>query len=269
MDELLIRSFYEMRKRRIPVSTLIPQESWLFGFYEKFGYSSVFDVGKTRVKLPGNFDDSVYTVRLADLNDVDLVASFYAGISGKTDLMIQKTPDDWCAVFEDYFLAGGDVLLAFDRQKIAGICFVVEDKDDVIVKGLLTETEDAKKALLASVAGRCNVRDAILVTSGIDNNSIPLGMARITDVNCMLALFARKYPFLDFSVKVTDDRLFENNATFKIGSGNCVAIDSRNPDFEVPVSLLTRLLFGYKIMELPEKYRIFPSGNPIMNLMME
>ncbi len=42
MRRLLIDSFKEMEHRLIPLSILIPAEPWLYGFYEKSGYATVF-----------------------------------------------------------------------------------------------------------------------------------------------------------------------------------------------------------------------------------
>ena len=42
MRKLLIDSFKEMDRRQIPLSILIPAEPWLYGFYEKSGYVTVF-----------------------------------------------------------------------------------------------------------------------------------------------------------------------------------------------------------------------------------
>lgn len=42
MRRLLIDSFKEMEHRQIPLSILIPAEPWLYGFYEKSGYATVF-----------------------------------------------------------------------------------------------------------------------------------------------------------------------------------------------------------------------------------
>lgn len=42
MRSLLIDSFKEMERRQIPLSILIPAEPWLYGFYEKSGYATVF-----------------------------------------------------------------------------------------------------------------------------------------------------------------------------------------------------------------------------------
>lgn len=42
MRRLLIDSFKEMERRQIPLSILIPAEPWLYGFYEKSGYATVF-----------------------------------------------------------------------------------------------------------------------------------------------------------------------------------------------------------------------------------
>ena len=43
MTKLLREAFYVMRERKIPVSTLIPASEWLYDYYGKMGYATVFD----------------------------------------------------------------------------------------------------------------------------------------------------------------------------------------------------------------------------------
>ena len=43
MTKLLQEAFAVMRKRDVPVSTLIPANDWLYGYYEKMGYAAIFD----------------------------------------------------------------------------------------------------------------------------------------------------------------------------------------------------------------------------------
>ena len=43
MTKLLQEAFAVMRMRDVPVSTLIPANDWLYGYYEKMGYATIFD----------------------------------------------------------------------------------------------------------------------------------------------------------------------------------------------------------------------------------
>lgn len=270
MDDLLIKAFHEMRDQNVPVTTLIPQEDWLFGFYEKFGYTPLFDYNTTKIKLSKHVENiHDYSIKTATLNDVVSVADFYDEFSGRNDLTIQKSENDWYAIFEDYFLAGGEIFLAFKHLNLAGVCFVLKDGDELFVKNILTEDKRTEEVLLSFIATHLNVAEATLVKSGSGKNAKPLGMARITNVMRLLEIYAGKFPTLDLSIRITDAQMIENNGMFLIRNGVCSKCESDDPAFEVPVSLLTRLLFGYRISDLPEKYRLFPSGDPVMQLMME
>ena len=43
MTKLLREAFYVMRGKKIPMSTLIPASEWLYDYYGKMGYATVFD----------------------------------------------------------------------------------------------------------------------------------------------------------------------------------------------------------------------------------
>ncbi|MFV0273193.1 MAG: GNAT family N-acetyltransferase [Macellibacteroides fermentans] len=67
MRRLLIDSFKEMELRQIPLSILIPAEPWLYGFYEKSGYATVFAYNQ-QVYLPKDRRLGEEGVRLGEDN---------------------------------------------------------------------------------------------------------------------------------------------------------------------------------------------------------
>ncbi|MCD7973519.1 MAG: GNAT family N-acetyltransferase [Candidatus Azobacteroides sp.] len=273
MEELLVASFREMKQRNIPVSVLIPQEKWLFGFYEKFGYATVFDTGKTRVSLPTQTVENI-NVKKASLQDVPLIAGFCNAILTQRQLTIQKNEQDWYAVFEDYFLVNGKIQYALEDNQVRGVCFSFEDEaGNVIIKGLIAQENKIEKALLAEIGNMYGKKTAMLVDpeKGAGGKSVPFGMARIIDAGRMLSLFAMQYPELHFTIRISDEQLEWNNACYEIKSGKCFPVE-RNPDqtdFNIPIYFFTRLMFGYRIYDLPLVYHIFPEHIPYMMLMME
>jgi predicted acetyltransferase len=54
MSQLLNASFDYMAKQAYAFTFLIPQEKWLFGFYEKFGYKSFVSAPSNRTSLAKN-----------------------------------------------------------------------------------------------------------------------------------------------------------------------------------------------------------------------
>lgn len=269
MKELLSVAFVEMKKRKILLSTLIPQDNELSSFYKKMGYTEMFDIRKEKIRLPVNADIFGFQIKKAKIEDVPAVAEYYDRISGNQDLMVHKTHADWEAVFEDYFLANGNIYLTYLGNRLAGVCFT-NMKDNVLqIKNLLADNV-AKTAILSYIAFDNSVSEAVLITNDEGPNCEPLGMARVVDVEKILSLYAEKYAHFNFSVKVTDKQAGWNNSTFHIISGKYIGnSDGIKPDFQMSINLLTRLMLGYRINTLPDIYRIFPIENPVMNLMME
>ncbi len=269
MDELLNVSFTEMKKRNISVTTLIPQEDWLVGFYEKFGYTEMFDIREQKIRLPEYVKNIGFEVKQATMDDVLLVAEYCNRIVENQDLTIQKTINDWKAVFEDYFLANGKIFIASNQNKISGVCFVTQNNNSLFIKNLLFDNLAAKEILLSFIGKFYTTSKAILISNEGGNDSEPLGMARIIDAEKIISLYAEKYPDLKFIIKVIDKQSAWNNKTYCIDSRKCIISTNLKPDFEVSINLLTRLLFGYRIDELSEEYSIFPTESAVMSLMME
>ena len=88
------------------------------------------------------------------------------------------------------------------------------------------------------------------------------GMARIVDAKYLLDIFVEKNPDKSLSVEINDSLIKGNNLSYNINGGE--------KTMNVHVELLTRLLFGYHLKELPAEYAdFFEEHNPIMNLMLE
>lgn len=91
------------------------------------------------------------------------------------------------------------------------------------------------------------------------------GMARVIQPEVLLKNYAKANPTKEFKIGLIDRSL-----TYKIERGIVKEEKTDDFDIEVDISLLARLLFGYKLGELDKKYRLyFEEHSPIMNLMLE
>ena len=98
-----------------------------------------------------------------------------------------------------------------------------------------------------------------------------MGMSRITDVEKLLIIFAKKYPQIKVSVKVSDPIIGKNNAVFAIKNGSVSKSSKKETThFYVEIDALTQLLLGYKTSEFSNDYRlVFPEKQPLIGFMME
>ncbi len=93
MAELLKRAFFELEKRDVPLSVLVPQESWLLHFYSKYGYAQTFDVGHELLSL-----EELLTRHANNLNEA---YKEFDGLFRNEEMTVQKTYDDFRVIMEE------------------------------------------------------------------------------------------------------------------------------------------------------------------------
>lgn len=196
MAQLIHQAHEVVEKRNIPLAILIPAEEWLYHFYEKYGYTQVFE--KDNIHIP--LDDIIG--RYSDARE-EYIA--FDSIFGDKDFCVQKSFEDFEAIKDDYLL------------------------------------------------------DVYPTKTNLS------GMARTILPEVLLGSYVRANRNKDFRL-----RLIDNSVTYNIKFGELYVEKTEIFDIEVDISLLTRLLFGYKVSELGGTYSAyFEEHKPIMNLMLE
>lgn len=98
------------------------------------------------------------------------------------------------------------------------------------------------------------------------------GMARVTDVQRLLSVFAAAYPQKRFSVAVRDEILPQNNAVFSVenGAAHRETLWRIEPFFDISINQLTEFLLGYHTSEKQKPIaEIFPEKQAGINFMLE
>ena len=179
MRRLLIDSFKEMEHRQIPLSILIPAEPWLYGFYEKSGYATVF-----------TYNQQVYPPKEQRLGEDALVMEQYS-ISDLGDSFLQKREDLMGACFSyfdqrlreryacvlhpyanfrtivhDYAISDGKIWVALNNEHIpVGIIFTVPaGGSSFVAKELVADSEEVKEALLRTALNHYHASSGIYRT---------------------------------------------------------------------------------------------------------
>ena len=114
------------------------------------------------------------------------------------------------------------------------------------------------------------VKDAEL--DGFPTKTNLSGMARIIDAQALLKIFGMKYPEKLVSFALEDKIISQNSAYYELQSGklNILKINPEEKTFHFNPNGLCRLLFGFRLEELPKnEAENFISHQPIMNLMLE
>lgn len=179
MRRLLIDSFKEMEHRQIPLSILIPAEPWLYGFYEKSGYATVFA-----------YNQQVYPPKEQRLGEDALVVEKYS-ISDLGDSFLQKREDlmDACfsyfdqrlrernacilhsyanfrTIVHDYAISDGKIWVALNNEHIpVGIIFTVPaGGSSFVAKELEADSEEVKEVLLRTALNHYHASSGIYRT---------------------------------------------------------------------------------------------------------
>ncbi len=113
MEALLKRAFHELEKRNIPLSLLVPEEDWLLGFYDKYGYAQTFDEGADLPSLE----------ELMKRHSDNLFAAYqeFDSLFRNQDMTVQKTFEDFRVVVEE--ATGYDFQ---SKKSLAGMARVID-----------------------------------------------------------------------------------------------------------------------------------------------
>lgn len=229
MRQLLKDTHRRMYDDGVLLSTLIPAEEWLFGYYAKSGYAPSFGYAAEKVAVDELRPVSFYEVKdesttLKTDQDAVLTAEhyhFFNAFMRKRNCYIQHVREDFLIIMADLRLGDGKLLVARRQGQILGMAFCVADSATLYVKELLANDETVKETLLVEAARMYHVNTLeFLVPSSSD--TLFMGMARVINVEETLSLFAKKYPSLEFYIHLEgDDTIPENNGYYIIAEGSC------------------------------------------------
>lgn len=217
MSGLLRSSFGEMFKRGIAFSVLIPAEMWLFKYYSRFGYASVYFENNVRFHIP-------VTKKWSEKDSEELPLSLLYEYFYRKQLLnsccILHDWDDFRAIVKDIESEGGAVIAESQGNRVTALAFALYDGSRVFIPEWMYDDESSKKVLLEKCSDYFGCSN-VLCRSVSDKEGKAYGMARIIRVEDMLTIWAALHPECSCSLSVTDEIISENNALFVIGEGTC------------------------------------------------
>lgn len=242
MKKLLIEAFWRMNSRDIPVSILIPQEPWLFDFYRKMGYSSIFTFA---------WEHYTFAPEKAEIFSeeppFDEAFAYFSQQMGMRPLCVQHPCGDFRTILDDLHLSGGRMICVRNEQGgINGMAFSLPAGNSVRINDLLADTEIEKHVLLSEVARQWGVQAIDCKVPSRDGTGMPGGMARIIQVQKILHTYASSDPEISFTLRLTDDCIPENSGYYLVTDGMCIKqqIPGDRVDFTMDVQTLAQKLFG-------------------------
>lgn len=248
MRRLLRETHRRMYRDGILLSTLIPAEEWLFGYYAKSGYVPAFGYALRRVEAgEWRIPSSVrYRVEMCASPGREHYRYFDARMRGR-NCCILHSEEDFEIIWQDLKLGGGNLVVAREGEKIAGMAFAVKVEDTLYIKELLADNDVVEEELLREAAYIYKVEKVECVMPSSAATPSYLGMARVIRAEEMLKLFAGKHPQVQLNICLEGDEVIpENNGYYKVKDGTCVRRQLPGEEGEeyVPytVASFTRLL---------------------------
>ncbi len=162
MAQLLSASFEWDRAHARAASILIPQEAWLFDFYQKYGYEPCFYISEsthTRDQAGGDF-----SIRICGKQDLAAVQVLYAQRMRETSPLVLKSEAQWLEQMDMFSALGGALYGAFDASGLCAYAFVWPDAQSPWAQETVSLDENAAHALLNGIC-RALACDTVRVTA--------------------------------------------------------------------------------------------------------
>jgi len=222
MKRLLKETHRRMYEEGVCLSTLIPAETWLRGYYARSGYAVCFYYEETYLSASGlgTFDAECEVVLCRDA-EADTYSYFQKRMGQRPDC-VQHTWEDYQVILADLRLGGGQVFVARKEGEIVGIAFCVEENAFPVVKEMCFDTPAVKDMLCRKILSVYGAEKLVYIHEA-DASACPLGMARVISVKRMLALYAATHPEEVFYCQMEgDEAIPENNGYYALRQGECV-----------------------------------------------
>ena len=253
MGELLEQTHRAMRNEDATFSFLIPATAELANYYAKFGYAPCFRFGWQTMKAEESVDTSL-AIDIADPCRAEELLVYLRNKMQDRPMCVQHPLNDLRAVMDDMRMAGDTLWEARRGELTVAVAICRAETDGVLLRECVWDDEAARDGLIAAVAthhGRTEVD--MLDTTGREGDYF--GMARIINVEVMLAAYAALHPELQLVVEVADEHLPENNGCYRVADGKCERLVEPCTEAE-----------KHSIAQLT--HRVITEENPLMSLMM-
>lgn len=244
MGKLLSDTFRRMYKDGVWISTLIPAEEWLFNYYSRYGYVSVFDyalnqIDGSQLKQSPDYQITEYDPAQPDVS----VYNYFSCRMRNRPCCIQHTPEDFEVILADLQLSGGKLLVCRFQKEIVGLAFCVPAQDCLYVTEMFYDNANVHDSLLKEASLRFNIPNIESITPPTDMGSRKLGMARIINAKKILQLYAQKHPDLCMTLRIFDPFIKANRGNYKLNNGICERISQRGTEhISLDIEKLARMV---------------------------
>lgn len=236
MGELLDQTHRAMQAEGALLGFLIPATEELATYYTKFGYTPCFRFGwETVVAQPLTEDVTV-------VQSTEPPLEYIRARMQERPMCVQHPLADLCAVVDDMRLAGDTLWEARRGALVVAVAFCRVEADGLLLRECVYDDEAARDALIAGIAAHYGRTEVDVIRLAATEGDY-FGMARIIDVQGMLAAYAALHPEADCVICVTDPLLIENDGCYRLAEGQCERQQTSVPEAQQhTIATLTDLL---------------------------
>lgn len=250
MSRLMLQALDHAYESGAMMAALIPAHDWLYFFFERFGFSSIYLADRQCFTSfhPFNTAQKYHPVDDHYAPEVFEAFSRYETERGGG---VMHSHRDFLNTLDDLSFRPGGTFVAVGRENVpvAGMAWAYDRDRFIQVNELLGIDDDARTAAMRALRKKFPDRQFTVLAPASDNLHRHLhsrGMGRLVNVADCLELLSQAHPEWRSVIKVYDPLLEQNSHKYIISSGKCVIDDSwtGRPDFDVTVDVLTRIVFS-------------------------
>lgn len=176
MAKLLGRSFEIDRKEGKKFSFLIPQEKWLYGFYDKFGYKTSFSLKSQKIDceiLDNDENDNAFELVQCGLEHISKINELYEKSFENKSIVI-RSYEKWKKQIEMFNNLALGAYCLFENNEIIACC-LAWNGEVPFIQEIIAKDDKAFEMILSEFCKKNNVKT--IEYNKIDHE-IPIAMAK-------------------------------------------------------------------------------------------
>lgn len=140
MDKLLNHSFEIDRNLKRNASVLIPQEQWLFGFYEQFGYKPMLKLSYEQISSKINTQKDII-IKEAQTEDISQMQMLYISQIKNNVYYLIRNHFEWERQIAMFKACGSKAVCMYDNNQIIGYAFIWLENDNFYAQEFVFKPE--------------------------------------------------------------------------------------------------------------------------------
>lgn len=250
MSRLMLRALDEAYSREAVMCALIPAHDWLYFFFERFGFSSVYLADRQCFTSFHPFATEAAYEELSDRYSPEVFEAFERYELNRPGGVLHSRRD-FLNILDDLSFRPGGTFVAVSRPEapVAGMAWAFDRGDFIQVNEILGVDHDARTGALQALRREFPNRQFTVLAPANDHTGrhlYPRGMGRIVNVLRCLEVIAAANPGWRSVIRVTDPLLEQNTGVYLVERGRCGRVNDYAGalDFDIPIDVFTSIVFS-------------------------